>query len=86
MTAENNANEPDSLRENSKEWAPSFTVDGVTYAASIFWESLQNVDAPFLDAKRLLKMFWWVRICFALTMVNLHSLVWLFPHRDLKKG
>ncbi|MBO5038800.1 MAG: type 4b pilus protein PilO2 [Alphaproteobacteria bacterium] len=51
MTAENNANEPDSLRENSKEWAPSFTVDGVTYAASIFWESLQNVDAPFLDAK-----------------------------------
>lgn len=51
MTAEDNANELDSLRENSKEWAPSFTVDGVTYAASIFWESLQNVDAPFLDAK-----------------------------------
>ena len=38
-------------RENSKEWASSFTVDGVQYAASIFWESLQNVDAPFLDAK-----------------------------------
>lgn len=36
---------------NSKEWAPSFTVGGVTYAASVFWESLQNVDAPFLDAK-----------------------------------
>lgn len=43
--------EVDSLRENSKEWASSFTVDGVPYAASIFWESLQNVDAPFLDAK-----------------------------------
>ena len=36
-------------RENSKEWASSFTVDGVQYAASIFWESLQNVDAPFVD-------------------------------------
>lgn len=45
------APEPETLRENSKEWAPSFTVDGVSYAASIFWESLQNVDAPFLDAK-----------------------------------
>lgn len=43
--------ETDSFRENSKEWASSFTVDGVQYAASIFWESLQNVDAPFLDAK-----------------------------------
>ncbi len=41
----------ETLRENSKEWASSFTVDGVPYAASIFWESLQNVDAPFLDAK-----------------------------------
>ena len=41
----------ETLRENSKEWASSFTVDGVSYAASIFWESLQNVDAPFLDAK-----------------------------------
>ncbi|MBO5441333.1 MAG: type 4b pilus protein PilO2 [Alphaproteobacteria bacterium] len=51
MTEEDRAYEADSLKENSKEWAPSFTVDGVTYAASIFWESLQNVDAPFLDAK-----------------------------------
>ena len=41
----------DTTRENSKEWAASFTVDGVPYAASLFWESLQNVDAPFLDAK-----------------------------------
>ena len=41
----------DSEAENSKEWAASFTVDGVQYGASIFWESLQNVDAPFLDAK-----------------------------------
>jgi len=41
----------DSLRENSKEWAASFTVSGVQYAASVFWESLQNIDAPFLDAK-----------------------------------
>ena len=39
------------IRENSKEWASSFTVDGVQYAASIFWESLQNIDSPFLDAK-----------------------------------
>ena len=36
---------------SSKEWASSFTVRGVPYAASVFWESLQNVDAPFLDAK-----------------------------------
>ena len=38
-------------RETSKEWASSFTVDGVQYATSIFWESLQNVDTPFVDAK-----------------------------------
>lgn len=43
--------ETESLRESSKEWASSFTVDGQQYAASVFWESLQNVDAPFLDAK-----------------------------------
>ena len=36
---------------NSKEWGASFTVNGLQYAASIVWESLQNVDAPFLDAK-----------------------------------
>lgn len=48
---EENAVEVASLREDSKEWASSFTVDGVQYAASVFWESLQNVDAPFLDAK-----------------------------------
>ena len=36
---------------NSKEWASSFSVDGTQYAASVFWESLQNVDAPFMDAK-----------------------------------
>ena len=36
---------------NSKEWASSFTVNGVQYAASVFWESLQNIDAPFMDAK-----------------------------------
>ena len=38
-------------RDTSKEWASSFTVDGVQYAASVFWESLQNVEMPFLDAK-----------------------------------
>jgi len=48
---EESAVEVASLREDSKEWASSFTVDGVQYAASVFWESLQNVDAPFLDAK-----------------------------------
>jgi len=48
---ENNSVDIDTLRENSKEWGSSFTVDGVQYAASVFWESLQNVDAPFLDAK-----------------------------------
>ena len=41
----------DPSAEGSKEWASSFTVDGIQYAASIFWESLQNVEAPFLDAK-----------------------------------
>lgn len=51
MTEEDSTYESDSSKEISKEWAPSFTVDGATYAASIFWESLQNVDAPFLDAK-----------------------------------
>lgn len=48
---ENNDVDIDSLRENSKEWSSSFTVDGVQYAASVFWESLQNIEAPFLDAK-----------------------------------
>ena len=37
--------------ETSKEWASSFTVDGVQYATSVFWESLQNLDTPFVDAK-----------------------------------
>lgn len=36
---------------NSKEWASSFTVNGVPYAASVFWESLQNIEAPYIDAK-----------------------------------
>jgi hypothetical protein len=36
---------------NSKEWASSFTVNGVPYAASVFWESLQNIEAPYMDAK-----------------------------------
>ncbi len=36
---------------NSKEWASSFTVNGVQYAASVFWESLQNIEAPYMDAK-----------------------------------
>lgn len=48
---QNSTEDFDSLRENSKEWASSFTVDGIRYAASVFWESLQNIDAPFLDAK-----------------------------------
>ena len=48
---ENSTFDADTLRESSKEWASSFTVDGVQYAASVFWESLQNLDAPFLDAK-----------------------------------
>lgn len=48
---DNSILEADSLKENSKEWASSFTVDGMQYAASVFWESLQNIDAPFLDAK-----------------------------------
>lgn len=46
-----NISDFDLPKEDTKEWASSFTVDGVQYAASIFWESLQNVDAPFLDAK-----------------------------------
>jgi hypothetical protein len=48
---ENNTDDFDGTNQDSKEWASSFTVDGVRYAASIFWESLQNIDAPFLDAK-----------------------------------
>jgi hypothetical protein len=47
----NTSIEMDSLREGNKEWASSFTVDGTKYAASIFWESLQNIDTPYLDAK-----------------------------------
>ncbi len=49
-TEEENAIQ-DIKEAESKEWAASFTADGIQYAASIFWESLQNVDAPFLDAK-----------------------------------
>ncbi len=36
---------------SGKEWASSFTVNGVSYAASVFWESLQNIEAPYIDAK-----------------------------------
>lgn len=42
---------PEASSTNSKEWASSFTVNGVQYAASVFWESLQNIEAPYMDAK-----------------------------------
>lgn len=51
MAEENENASLDTSKEEGKEWAASFTVGGVQYAASLFWESLQNVDAPFLDAK-----------------------------------
>lgn len=53
MAEENDTNLDTSFeaKEESKEWGASFTVGGIQYAASVFWESLQNVDAPFLDAK-----------------------------------
>ena len=46
-----NESEEEDTSVNSKEWAASFTVNGIQYAASVVWESLQNLDAPFLDAK-----------------------------------
>ncbi len=51
MVEENDNTSLDVSKDDSKEWAASFTVDGVSYAASLFWESLQNIDAPYLDAK-----------------------------------
>ena len=72
-------------RENSKEWASSFTVDGVQYAASIFWESLQNVDAPFLDAKEAAENVLVGADCFASSTANPLSLDWQFLPRALRK-
>lgn len=53
MAEENGNILSDISKEDGKEIASSFTVDGTQYAASLFWSSLQNVDAPFLDAKEV---------------------------------
>lgn len=37
--------------ENSTPFGTSFVANGNTYAASLFWQPLQNVDEPFLEIK-----------------------------------
>lgn len=39
-----NATQP---RDEAKAWGTSFAVNGITYAASLFWQSLQNREDPF---------------------------------------
>ena len=34
---------------NSKTWASSITVDGITYATNLFWQPLQNTEDPISD-------------------------------------
>ena len=36
-------------RDETKAWGTSFDVGGVTYAASLFWQPLQNRDDPFVE-------------------------------------
>lgn len=36
-------------RDETKAWGISFDVGGVTYAASLFWQPLQNRDDPFVE-------------------------------------
>ena len=38
-----------SERDETKAWGTSFEVGGVTYAASLFWQPLQNRDDPFVE-------------------------------------
>lgn len=44
---ENTAANASASRDEAKAWGTSFTVGGTTYAASLFWQSLQNRDDPF---------------------------------------
>lgn len=37
-------------REEPKAWGTSFDVGGVSYAASLFWQPLQNRDDPYTEA------------------------------------
>lgn len=37
--------------EEEKAWKSSFSVGGVTYAASLFWQPLINDDSPLPEVK-----------------------------------
>ena len=34
-----------------RSWATSITVDGTTYATSLFWQPLQNLNDPFQEVE-----------------------------------
>ncbi|MEE6206789.1 MAG: hypothetical protein VZR95_01895 [Alphaproteobacteria bacterium] len=38
-------------KSEEKAWKSSFTENGVTYAASIFWQPLMNNDNPLPEVK-----------------------------------
>ena len=45
------SNEENNEGENSTPFGTSFIANGNTYAASLFWQPLQNIDEPFLEIK-----------------------------------
>lgn len=46
---DNYANNDFSEREETKAWGTSFESGGTTYAASLFWQPLQNRDDPYTE-------------------------------------
>ena len=40
---------PSPEKEEAKAWGTNFEVGGVSYAASLFWQPLQNKDEPFAE-------------------------------------
>ncbi len=46
---ENYSGEINPEKEEAKAWGTNFEIDGVSYAASLFWQPLQNRDDPFTE-------------------------------------
>ncbi len=44
-----NGNSSKNLTSDGKAWGTSFTLNGIPYAASLFWQVLRNPDDPFTE-------------------------------------
>ncbi|MBQ7303974.1 MAG: type 4b pilus protein PilO2 [Alphaproteobacteria bacterium] len=48
---DDNSMDYSSERDDPKAWGTSFSIGGKTYAASLFWQPLQNRDDPYTEIK-----------------------------------